>query len=192
MLPDNEAQGRLGALGSPSLHEHKRDAGHGRAGARANHWMEQAIATARAGIAAGQSPFGAVIVAQEVAQGRVVAASHNQVWATLDPTAHAEVGAIRLAAAKRQNIDLSGCVIYSTCEPCPMCMAAIHWARIDAVVYGASIADAAAAGFNELRVPAQTLIEQGGSRVRLEGGCLAEVCRGLFDEWRAAERGRAY
>jgi len=188
MLPDNEAQGRLGALGSPSLHEHKRDAQHGCAGARANHWMEQAIATARAGIAAGQSPFGAVIVAQ----GLVIAASHNQVWATLDPTAHAEISAIRLAAAERQTIDLSGCVIFSTCEPCPMCMAAIHWARLDAVVFGASIADAAAAGFNELRVPAQTLIEQGGSRVRLEGGCLAEICRGLFSEWRAAADSRAY
>lgn len=150
--------------------------------------MEEAIAVARQAIADGQSPFGAVIVGED----RLLAASYNHVWAKLDPTAHAEVEVIRMAAAERHQIDLSGCVIYSTCEPCPMCMAAIHWARLDAVVYGASIADAAAAGFNELRLSALELVERGGSAVRVEGGCLAGLCQALFTEWREAGLSRAY
>lgn len=150
--------------------------------------MERAIAEARAAIASGQTPFGAVIVS---ADGTLLAAGHNRVWATLDPTAHAEIMAIRLAAAEQHSIDLSGCLLYSTCEPCPMCMAAIHWARLETVVYGATIADAAAAGFNELRLPARELIERGGSRVRIESGCLSGLCQQLFTEWRTAG-GRAY
>ena len=105
-------------------------------------FMSLAIAKARDGIAAGQSPFGAIIV-----RGHdVVAVTHNTVWLDTDPTAHAEVNCIRSAAKALKLIDLSGCEMYSTCEPCPMCLAAIHWSKIDRVVYGATIADAAAAG----------------------------------------------
>lgn len=151
-------------------------------------WMRMAIASARQGIVAGQSPFGCAIVRGEDA----LAVAHNQVWASGDPTAHAEVTAIRAAAQKLGDIALSGCVLYSTCEPCPMCMAAIHWARVDRVVCGAAIADAAAAGFHELTLPAARLIELGHSPVRLKAGCLAAECRALFAEWQTAGQSAAY
>src|SRR4051794_24739257 len=118
-------------------------------------FMKTAIAKTREGIASGQSPFGAIIVRD----GAIVAATHNTVWSTCDPTAHAEVNCIRSAAKALAAIDLSGCAMYSTCEPCPMCLAAIHWSKIDRVVFGATIADAAAAGFHELHVDARVLAE---------------------------------
>src|SRR5215510_6620237 len=92
-------------------------------------WMQLAVEQARAGIAAGQSPFGALIVRD----GSLVASGHNEVWKRTDPSAHAEVVAIQRAAAALRTIDLAGCTMYTTCEPCPMCAAAIHWAKIDAV-----------------------------------------------------------
>lgn len=142
-------------------------------------WMLRAIEQARAGVAAGQSPFGAVIVRD----GRLVAEAHNEVVRTRDPTAHAEVVAIRRGAAALGGIDLRGCVMYTTCEPCPMCAAAIHWAKLEAVYYGATIADAAAAGFSELRVAAGELYARGGSAVRATGGIQADRCAALFAEW---------
>lgn len=151
-------------------------------------WMREAMALARTGMAAGQSPFGCVIVRA----GERVAAAHNRVWASGDPTAHAEVTAIREACARLGTISLEGCALYSTCEPCPMCMAAIHWARVERVVYGAAIADAAAAGFHELQVAAAALVRMGGSPVALEAGVLAEECRALFEDWLASGRGRVY
>lgn len=146
--------------------------------------MRAAIAVAREGMAAGQSPFGCVIVA--AGEAAPLAAAHNQVWAHRDPTAHAEINAIRAAAERLGRVHLTGCTLYSTCEPCPMCLAAIHWAQIARVVYGAAIADAAAAGFNELAVPAAELVRLGGSAVAVEGGCLAAACGALFTDWRAA------
>jgi guanine deaminase len=150
-------------------------------------WMRQAIERTLAGIAAGQSPFGAVIVRE----GRLVAAGHNEVWLTTDPTAHAEVVAIRRAAAALRTVDLSGCEIFTTCEPCPMCASAIHWSRLDAVHFGATIADAQRAGFNELAVAIEDLYRGGGSAVRVRRGVLAAECRALFDRWKEAS-GRAY
>jgi tRNA(Arg) A34 adenosine deaminase TadA len=145
-------------------------------------FMLMAIAKAREGIAAGQSPFGAVIVQG----GTLVAATHNTVWRDVDPTAHAEVNCIRSAASVLKVINLSGCDMYSTCEPCPMCLAAIHWAKIDRVVYGATIADAANAGFCELHVDAQALAELGRSPLRVESGLLRQQCAELFETWRTA------
>jgi tRNA(Arg) A34 adenosine deaminase TadA len=150
--------------------------------------MRRAIAAARAGIAAGQTPFGAVVVRD----GEVVAEAHNTVWADTDPTAHGEVNAIRQAARALKKIDLAGCEMYSTCEPCPMCLSAIHWARIDAVYYGALIADALAVGFGELCVDAKKLAAMGGSRLRVEEGPLRAECAGLFEEWKQAAKSRAY
>ncbi len=150
--------------------------------------MRLAIETTRAGIAAGQSPFGAVLVRD----GSVVAATHNTVWRDTDPTAHAEVNCLRRAAAALATVDLSGTTLYSTCEPCPMCLAAIHWAKVDRVVFGASIADSAAAGFAELHIPARSLAEQGGSRLVVEGGILRDECVALFDEWKRAGLSRSY
>ncbi len=151
-------------------------------------YMRLAIEKAREGIAAGQSPFGAVIVRD----GKPLASAHNTVWRDSDPTAHAEVNAIRRAARVLEGIDLHGTVMFTTCEPCPMCLAAIHWAKIDRVVYGATIEDAAAAGFNELRVPAAELVRQGGSPLRVERGPLREECRALFELWRKDGKNRSY
>jgi tRNA(Arg) A34 adenosine deaminase TadA len=90
-------------------------------------------------------PFGAVVVRD----GRIVAEDANTVTTTHDPTAHAEVNAIRAAARALNAFTLSGCQLYSSCEPCPMCLAAAYWARIDAIYYGASAEDAARAGFDD-------------------------------------------
>jgi guanine deaminase len=151
-------------------------------------FMGLAIEKAREGIAAGQSPFGAVIVNG----GHVLAASHNTVWQDSDPTAHAEINAIRHAAAAISGIDLESCVIFSTCEPCPMCLAAIHWSKIRRVVFGASIADAAAAGFSELSISARTLAKMGGSPLKVEGGMLRGECRDLFSIWKKNPSRKVY
>ena len=150
--------------------------------------MKLAIAKTREGIAAGQSPFGSVVVRD----GRVVASAHNTVWRDTDPTAHAEVNCLRASAKALETIDLAGCTLYSTCEPCPMCLAAIHWAKVDRVVYGASIADAADAGFSEMPVDARALAEMGRSPLIVEGGMLREECVALFREWKGAGLGRPY
>ena len=151
-------------------------------------FLRLAIGAAREGIAAGQSPFGSVIVRG----GTVEAVAHNTVWRDTDPTAHAEVNCIRAAARALGSIDLAGSTLYTTCEPCPMCLAAIHWAKIGRVVFGAEIADAAAAGFSELRVGARELARMGGSRLIVEGGLLVEECRALFETFRRAASAKTY
>lgn len=90
-------------------------------------------------------PFGAVIVKD----GTIIARSANKVTLTNDPTAHAEVSAIRQACRKLKSFDLSGCIIYTSCEPCPMCLGAIYWANIDTIYYGNTKNDAAAIGFDD-------------------------------------------
>lgn len=90
-------------------------------------------------------PFGAVIVKD----GKMIAKSANKVTLSNDPTAHAEVSAIRAACKKLKNFDLSGCVIYTSCEPCPMCLGAIYWARLDKIYYANTKKDAAAIGFDD-------------------------------------------
>jgi tRNA(Arg) A34 adenosine deaminase TadA len=150
-------------------------------------FMKAAVEKAREGIAAGQSPFGAVIVSD----GKVVAAAHNTVWKDTDPTAHAEVNAIRQAARALKRIELSGCEMFTTCEPCPMCLSAIHWSKLDRVVFGATIEDAAGAGFSELRVGAKELARMGGSPLRVEVAESRDEGRALFQEWLKAG-GRSY
>ena len=90
-------------------------------------------------------PFGAAIVKN----GELIAASGNRVTSTNDPTAHAEVSAIRLACDKLQTFDLTGCVIYTSCEPCPMCLSAIYWARITHIYYANTKVDADEIGFSD-------------------------------------------
>jgi tRNA(Arg) A34 adenosine deaminase TadA len=151
-------------------------------------YMRLAIRKAQEGIACGQSPFGSVIVRL----GQVVADSHNTVWRDGDPTAHAEVNCIRAAAAALKTIFLHGCTLYSTTEPCPMCMSAIHWAKIDRVVYGATIADASAAGFSELSIAANLVVKMGGSPVHVENGLLHEECADLFAQWQKSGMAKLY
>ena len=132
-------------------------------------------------MAAGQSPFGCAIARN----GEVIACSHNTVVKTTDITAHAEVNAIREACQTIGDIFLEGAIVATTCEPCPMCMAALHWSRVDTVYYGATIADADVAGFNELQLPAAELLRLGRSPLKLVPGVLPEECKKLFDEWKA-------
>lgn len=142
-------------------------------------WMEMAIEQSRAAIAKGQTPFGAVIVKG----GELVVAAHNVVWETTDITAHGEVNAIRLACRKLGTIDLRGCTIYSSTEPCPMCFAAIHWAGMERIVFGADIADARAAGFNELSISNEQMKELGGSGVAVVGGVMKAEAAAVFREF---------
>lgn len=107
-------------------------------------FMKKVIATMRRGVAVGQSPFGAVITKNN----KIISAAHNTVLLSGDPTGHAEMNAIRKAAKKLKSF--AGTTIYSTCEPCPMCFVAIHWAGIPRLVFGARIRDAAKLGFREL------------------------------------------
>ena len=142
-------------------------------------FMRLAIDKARHGVEAGQSPFGACIVRGD----EVISCEHNVVWATTDITAHAEVTAIRVACHKLATIDLSACTIYSTCEPCPMCFSACHWARLSRIVFGVRIEDAARSGFRELQIAAATMKELGGSPAEVVGDCLREENRALMEQW---------
>ena len=108
-------------------------------------YLRQAVETAKQNIEKGGGPFGAIIVKDN----EVVAQCGNSVTNDNDPTAHAEVNCIRSACKKLNTFDLSGCVIYSSCEPCPMCLSAIYWARLDRLVYAATRQDAAGAGFDD-------------------------------------------
>ena len=126
-------------------------------------WLRLAVAWSLRGVRAGQTPFGSVIVRG----GELLAAAHNTVHRDRDPTAHAEVNAVRAACRTAVAIKLPGTILYSSCEPCPMCLSAIHWAGIDEVVYAATIADARAAGFDEIALPAARVAEAGGGRPRV-------------------------
>ncbi|MAE27440.1 MAG: nucleoside deaminase [Planctomycetota bacterium] len=108
--------------------------------------MAEAIDLARRAVAEGTGgPFGAVVVRD----GKIIARGQNRVLASGDPTAHAEVVAIRAAAASLGTFNLAGCELVASCEPCPMCLGAILWARLDSVRYGATREDAAAVGFDD-------------------------------------------
>ncbi len=108
-------------------------------------FMREAIRLSIENVKNGGGPFGAVIVKD----GRIIATGTNRVTANNDPTAHAEVSAIREACLKLDTFDLSGCEIYTSCEPCPMCLGAIYWAHLDRIYYGNNKADAAAIGFDD-------------------------------------------
>lgn len=108
-------------------------------------WIAQAIDLAVANVAAGGGPFGAVIVRD----GVVVSAGQNRVTRDLDPTAHAEVVAIRNACRTTGDFSLAGMTLYTSCEPCPLCVSASLWARLDRVVYAADREDAARGGFDD-------------------------------------------
>jgi len=150
--------------------------------------MQLAIEKCRHGIAAGQSPFGCAIAIGD----QVVAVAHNTVLATLDVTAHAEVNALRAACQRQFDIHLPGATVATTCEPCPMCTAALHWARVERVYYGATIDDAKAAGFNEMQVPAAEIARLGGSSIELLPGLLIDECRELFAAWKQTANPRTY
>ncbi len=141
--------------------------------------MRRAIALAVDNVANGGGPFGAVIARD----GEIVAEGVNRVTANHDPTAHAEVSAIRAACSQLQTFDLTGCEIYTSCEPCPMCLGAIYWAHLDRIYYGANQHDAAAINFDdafiyrELAVP----VEQ---REKQMTALLPSEALAAFEAWR--------
>jgi guanine deaminase len=109
-------------------------------------FMRRAIALALENVKSGRGgPFGALVVKD----GKIIAEGTNLVTSTSDPTAHAEVVAIRAACRTMNGFQLAGCELYTSCEPCPMCLGAIYWSRPERVFYGATAADAAAAGFDD-------------------------------------------
>jgi guanine deaminase len=109
-------------------------------------FLRRAIALATQNVATGAGgPFGAVIARD----GKIIGEGANSVTATIDPTAHAEVNAIRAASKALGTFTLAGCDLYTSCEPCPMCLAAAYWSHVDNVYYGASATDAARAGFDD-------------------------------------------
>lgn len=112
-------------------------------------YLRQAVDLARRGVASGDGgPFGALVVLD----GEVVAEGWNRVLGSNDPTAHAEVTAIRAACAALGTFQLTGAVVYASCEPCPMCLGAVYWARPDALYYAATRHDAARAGFSDAMI----------------------------------------
>jgi guanine deaminase len=132
-------------------------------------------------------PFGACIV-----KGSCVLAVARNTVLSHDSTCHAEINAIRIACRKLKTFDLSGCSIYSTTEPCPMCFGAIHWAGIRTIIYGTGIKDVQRRGFNELIISNAAMKKMGKSRVILISGFLRSECCRLLTEWDALDSKRVY
>jgi len=125
-------------------------------------FMREAISLSLESINKGGGPFGAVIVKD----GKRISGSSNTVTIDSDPTAHAEVNAIRKACKTLNTFDLSGCEIYTSCEPCPMCLAAIYWARIDIIYYGNTKEDARKIGFDDEFIYSEILIEKENRKIK--------------------------
>ena len=142
--------------------------------------MREAISLADNNVRNGGGPFGAVIVKD----GKVVATGVNRVTANNDPTAHAEVSAIRNACKKLKTFDLSGCEIYSSCEPCPMCLGAIYWSRIKKIYYGNSKADAQDRGFDDSFIYDELALPYGQRHVAMER-LLGDEAIATFNEWKS-------
>jgi tRNA(Arg) A34 adenosine deaminase TadA len=146
-------------------------------------YLRMAIELARQGVEEGQGgPFGCVIVKE----GIVIGKGCNGVTSTNDPTAHAEVMAIRDACRRLGDYQLTGCVVYASCEPCPMCLGALYWARPDRVVYAASRFEAAAAGFDDAFIYQEISLPDGERRIPFVHG-VVEGCAEVFALWN--ERG---
>jgi guanine deaminase len=144
-------------------------------------FMRQAIALSRIHMSANAGgPFGAVIVLD----GKVVGEGWNKVTSSNDPTAHAEVVAIREACQRLARFDLKGCVLYASCEPCPMCLAATYWARIDKVYYANEQADAAAINFDDAFLYRQLSIPRERRSLVCEQ-ILRDEALEVFREWDA-------
>ncbi len=150
-------------------------------------FMRKAIELAVENVKRGGGPFGAVIVRN----GELVATGVNRVTANNDPTAHAEVSAIRAACAKLGTFDLSGCVIYTSCEPCPMCLGAIYWARLDKIFYGADQHDAAAVNFDDSFIYRELKLKPADRHKPVEN-ILHDEALAPFDLWRATENKTEY
>ena len=142
-----------------------------------NKWMKIAYNEATKGMLSNDGgPFGAVIVKDD----KIISSAHNEVLKSKDPTAHAEVNAIRRACKELDSFDLSDCILYTTCMPCPMCMGAIYWARIGTVYYGATEQDAARGGFDDDNFYEMMKDKNNGSILKQIDH---EESSKLFDKW---------
>ncbi len=147
------------------------------------HFLHEAIKEARKGVKAGKGgPFGAVIVKN----GKIIARGCNCVTSTNDPTAHAEIVTIREACAKLKSFELKGCIIYASCEPCPMCLGAIYWARLKGLFYAADRVRAAASNFDDAVIYKEVPLPPG--KRSLKTVCIKVPGHNLpFDEWDAKQ-----
>ncbi len=152
------------------------------------YFMRLAIKKALQGVKKGQTPFGACIVKG----GKIISCVHNVVWNKKDITAHAEVQAIREACKKLNTVDLSGCTIYSSCEPCPMCFSACHWAKISKIYFGTNIKDAKNIGFSELDIPNLTMKKVGKSPVKIVPDFLSKESMAVFKAWKKRKTKKVY
>lgn len=144
-------------------------------------WILEAIRLSREGLEKNLGgPFGAVVVLNN----EIVGWGQNMVTSTNDPTAHAEVVAIRAACQHLGRFDLRGCEIYASCEPCPMCLAAIYWARLDKVFYACTRADAAEIGFDDVFIYDQIGLENLARSLPMEQ-CSRDEAVTVFREWQA-------
>ena len=144
-----------------------------------NEFMKRAVEEAYIGMRSeAGGPFGAVIVQD----GKIIAIGHNEVIETNDPTAHAEIVAIRKATKLLGRFDLSDCEIFSSCEPCPMCFSAIHWAKMKTLYFGANRQDAANIGFDDQYI--YDVINQTATHQQVHTENIdCEECRAPFKEW---------
>jgi len=151
-------------------------------------YMQEAIKEAKSGVDASDGgPFGAVVIYQDQIVGR----GHNMVVKTNDPTAHAEIIAVREASQNLGRFNLSDCILYTTCEPCPMCLAAILWARIQTIVYGCSRQDAADIGFDDSQfydIVAGKTTDNAPQMVQQE----RDPCLNLFHKWQYSKTKTLY
>jgi guanine deaminase len=143
-------------------------------------FLRRAIELAAANVARGGGPFAALVVKD----GRIVAEGANRVTLANDPTAHAEVEAIRAACAALGAFQLTGCDLYASCEPCPMCLGAIYWARPERVFYAATAADAARAGFDDAFIYAQLAVAPGARAIPMLN-LLRDEAGAPFAAWQA-------
>ncbi len=140
--------------------------------------MRKAIELSRQNVTEGGGPFGAVIARN----GEIIATGVNRVTPDCDPTAHAEVSAIRAAARKLGTFDLSGCEIYTSCEPCPMCLGAIYWAHLDRMYYGNNKHDAAAIGFDDAFIYEELDLKPENRKLKSEVLLPDEAIK-AFEDW---------
>lgn len=142
-------------------------------------YILKAIRLSEKSIVKGGGPFGAIIVKD----GKIIAQAHNSVAIMNDPTAHAEILAIRKACKKLKTFDLSGCVIYTSCEPCPMCLSAIYWAHIEKICFSASNLDASAIGFDDSFIYKEFELDPQLRKIKSEQ-ILRELALDAFRMWR--------
>ncbi|WP_299361559.1 nucleoside deaminase [Winogradskyella sp.] len=146
-------------------------------------FMQEAVNTALKGLRSNKGgPFGCVIVKD----GKIVGRGHNSVTSTNDPTAHAEIVAIRDACKNLGSFQLEGCEVYTSCEPCPMCLGAIYWARPDKVYYGCSQIDAANAGFDDAFIYKEIPLPYDQRSIPFEQFS-REIALEPFEEWTKKE-----